>query len=187
MDASMKTWRHLTKSERDPRVRTLLQNLCVAEALHPGGEVFLISPWTRNIDVIDNRAGEFDWVDPDWPRGRVRLLDWVRTLCRCDARVKVLQGDGRGGHSFNAAVRRLQRDVPTGTLDFCQTGPLSQSGTNHAKAILTSNFAVTGSMNISEPGLEMHVEHLEIRLSTDREYPEIMRQFSELWRLGHEG
>lgn len=183
----MKTWRRLTKSERDPRVRSLLQNLCVAEALDPGGEVFLISPWTRNIDLIENRAGEFDWVDPDWPRGSVRLLDWVRTLCIRGARVNVLQGDSPSGRSFDAAVGRLQRDLPEGRLELCRTGPLSQSGSNHAKAILTPNFAVTGSMNISEPGLEMHVEHLSIRLSSNEEYPEVRRQFSELWRQGHEG
>ena len=181
-ESEMKTWRRLTKAGRDLRLRILLQNLCVAEALHPTGEVYLVSPWTRNVDLIENRAGEFDWVDADWPRGSVRLLDWIRTLCVRGAQVRILQGDSASGHSFNAGVHRLQQELPVDALQIRTTGPLSEANANHAKAVLTPNFALTGSMNISDPGLEMHVEHLDIRLNSNREYPEIRRQFTELWR-----
>ena len=178
----MKTWRRITKTDRDPRVRSLLQNLCVAEALEPGGEIYLISPWTRDIELIQNHSGEFDWVDGDWPRGSVRLLDWIRTVCNGGANVRILQGEDTGGEAFNAAVERLRRGLArASSLELRKSGSLSDSGGNHAKAILTPNFSVTGSMNISDPGLEMHVEHLEIRLYADREYPEIRRQFIDLW------
>ncbi len=178
----MKTWRRITKTDRDSRVRSLLQNLCVAEALDPGGVIYLISPWTRDVEVIQNHAGEFDWVDGDWPRGSVRLLDWIRTICNGGGSVRILQGGERGGEAFNAAVERLRRDLDQpSSLELRVSSPLSQSGGNHAKAILTPSFSMTGSMNISDPGLEMHVEHLEVRLSTDREYPEVRRQFIDLW------
>ena len=187
MENPVQNWRELTKSERDPHAQGLLQNLFVAEALDPSGEVFLISPWTRNIGLIDNHSGQFDWVDPDWPRGRIRLLDWVRTLCRRECRVNILQGDDQKGRAFNAAVHRLQLEVPPDSLHLRMTGPLSEPGGNHAKAILTPQFVITGSMNISDPGLEMHIEHLSVSLRTNERYAAIHHQFSELWRQSDEG
>lgn len=42
----------------------LLQNLLVAEVLYPSSELWLISPWVTDVEIVDNRTGGFASIEP---------------------------------------------------------------------------------------------------------------------------
>lgn len=45
----------------------LMQNLLVTELLVPSRQLWVLSPWISDIDVIDNTAGQFKSVLPGLP------------------------------------------------------------------------------------------------------------------------
>jgi hypothetical protein len=71
----------------------------VAEVLQPGEEIWLVSPWISNVVLIDNRAGSFDALNPEWGRREIRLADVLVTLMNQGAQVHIVT---RGEASNNA-------------------------------------------------------------------------------------
>ena len=181
------TSRQLVKTGHDVRLGQLLSSLFLAEALAPSKWIYIVSPWTRNIDVLDNRSGSLHWLDEDWPMSHVRLLDWVKTVIRGGACVQFVdtESDQEAASVFKEEVALLRRELDTeapGRLrEIKMTGSLQATGGNHLKGIFSERFALTGSMNISTPGLTMHTEHIAVHLPADDGYKQLIPQIHQLW------
>ena len=71
-------------------VREVLQLMFVSEFLTRGEEVWLVSPWISNIVLLDNRAGGFDAINPEWRRREIRLVDVAIQILSSGGRVTVV-------------------------------------------------------------------------------------------------
>ena len=71
-------------------VREVLQLMFVSEFLARGEEVWLVSPWISNIVLLDNQAGGFDAVNPEWRRREIRLVDVAIQILSAGERVTVV-------------------------------------------------------------------------------------------------
>ncbi len=181
------TSRQLVKMGQDVRLDQLLHSLFLAEALSPSKWIYIVSPWTRNIPVLDNRSGSLSWLDEDWPMSQVRLLDWVKTVIRGGSCVQFVdtESDQEAACVFQEEVDSLRRalhvEAPGRLREIKTTGSLQEPGGNHLKGIFSEQFALTGSMNISMPGLTMHIEHVAAYLPADDGYRQLIPQIHRLW------
>lgn len=148
-----------TRSGSRQQIRGLLESLFVAELLSPSPRIYLVSAWIRDIQVLDNQAGSFRGLDSSWGQRTLRLTEILRILI------------GRGSELV-LAVRK-----ETGNEDFAQRLIRDLSETErarvkvvirpdlHVKGILGQGYAITGSMNFTNNGVENNEEFL--RYETD--------------------
>jgi hypothetical protein len=137
-------------------IRELLQQMLLAELLAPGAErAWLVSPWISNVVLLDNRAGGFSTLNPDWGEREVRLVELLVYMM------------SRGTPLGIATSNDPHNDPLLGALDEAseQTAvadklTIVRRETLHTKGILLSRGLLTGSMNLTFNGLEINDEHV---------------------------
>ena len=137
----------------------LLAALFVAEIVKPSRCLWLVSPWISDIPVLSNSAGEFAGLG--LAAGRtLRLTDVLLALGREGSTVVI----GTTSDASNAIF--LQRAESA----FRQTGmshrlvlSIDRDEELHEKAITGDDFAVAGSMNITNNGVFVRQEFIEFR------------------------
>lgn len=135
-------------------VSELLQTMFVGELLAPGEErCWLVSPWVSNVALLDNRAGGFSVVNPQWGQREVRLVEVITDLMARGTRIGVATSLDRHNDAFLDALE--QSSVSTGLgaqLNVVRRELL------HTKGVLLSRGLLTGSMNLTYNGLELNDE-----------------------------
>jgi phosphatidylserine/phosphatidylglycerophosphate/cardiolipin synthase-like enzyme len=151
--------------------RELLQTVFVSELLSPSRCLWIVSPWLRDVPVLDNTAGEFASLVPAFPHTFVRLTYLLRELVGRGTAIVVATRkepgnrqvlDALGALGDSEAVTFLDRDVL------------------HAKGIVGDGYSLIGSMNLTYNGIERLDEMLvfetsgakveELRLTFHQEY-----------------
>lgn len=151
--------RDLTGPTQGRAIRDLLQSLLVAETLVPSSPLWILSGWISDIAVVDNRAGRFGDVDPEWPLGPVPLSAVLRTIVRRGGSVAVVLRDVEHNRPFLERLRGIQRSNP-GRMRTALASDF------HEKGIVGADYDLSGSMNFTHRGVEVNDEHLIFR--TDR-------------------
>lgn len=137
-------------------VRELLQLMFVSEFLARGEEIWLVSPWVSNIVLLDNRAGGFDAINPEWRRREIRLVDCAIQLLSSGERVTVVSRPDEHNKRFLFRLGEAAREAGVGNfLTLIERDHL------HTKGILTEHGLLLGSMNITYNGLELNDEYVE--------------------------
>jgi phosphatidylserine/phosphatidylglycerophosphate/cardiolipin synthase-like enzyme len=167
------TTRQVLQRSADARntARELLQTIFAAELLSPSRTLWIVSPWLRDIPVLDNRNGGFVALDPEFPRGLIRLSRVLRSLLN------------RGSKIVVATRLDLQSREVVEAVRYAAAGSNvihREADQLHAKGIVSDTIALVGSMNFTHNGIERLTEMLvfhtdpkrvaEIRLDFDREY-----------------
>jgi phosphatidylserine/phosphatidylglycerophosphate/cardiolipin synthase-like enzyme len=165
--------RQFLQSATDARnaVRELLQIVFAAELLAPSRSLWLVSPWIRDIPVLDNTTGSFLSLCPDFPLTEVRLSLVLRQLLARGSRVVIATRPDPGNTQVYDSLRGIG---PVDGLIFHERAEL------HAKGIVADAFCLIGSMNLTYNGLDRLTEMLifetnrpaveQLRLSFQREY-----------------
>lgn len=143
-----------------------------------GHAVYVCSPWVSEFPVFDNRYGQFDALVPT-ARGssRIGLADVLITLaCRTEVRIISKQTEATkqfiAGSNFtgtNVQVRMAGQEL-------------------HEKGLLTPDFYLEGSMNITYSGFRVNKEKVSYHAGSDREviqriataYAELDRRWKQL-------
>jgi phosphatidylserine/phosphatidylglycerophosphate/cardiolipin synthase-like enzyme len=156
------TSRQFLQSAADARngVRELLQVIFTAELLAPSRCLWIVSPWLRDVPVLDNAAGGFVSLSPDLPRSQVRLSRVLRELLGRGTQIVIATRPEAGNRQVLDALGDAQ-DGAERSLIFLERGDL------HAKGIVGDRYALTGSMNLTYSGVERLNEMLLFQ--TDRE------------------
>ncbi|MFX0540044.1 phospholipase D-like domain-containing protein DpdK [Ornithinimicrobium sp. Y1847] len=128
----------------------VMQNLLVTELLVPSAQLWVLSPWISDIDVIDNTAGQFKTVLPGLPARRIRLTEVLIELARRGSDVRVLTRDVE---SNTVARQRLENVAGLGAKPAVRI-----HATLHDKGILGDRFHLQGSMNFTYFGQAVNAE-----------------------------
>ena len=165
--------RQILRRHGDARntARELLQIVFAAELLAPSRSVWIVSPWLRDIPVLDNRSADFVSLDPRFPRGLVRIGAVLASLLERGTQIVIAT---RPDQQSREVVGALRSAAPSGRLIYADRDEL------HAKGIVGDSVALVGSMNFTHNGVERLTEMLafntdservsEIRLEFAREY-----------------
>ena len=152
-------------------VRELLQMVFASELLSPSRSLWLVSPWIRDIPVLDNTTGSFLYLCPDFPLSEIRLSVVLRQLLARGAQVVIATRPDPENSQVYDSLRGI------GANDSLI---LQERAELHAKGIVGDAFSLIGSMNLTYNGIERLTEMLifetdrskveQLRLSFRREY-----------------
>jgi phosphatidylserine/phosphatidylglycerophosphate/cardiolipin synthase-like enzyme len=150
--------RHFLQTATDSRnaVKELLQLVFAAELLCPSRCLWVVSPWLRDIPVIDNTTGEFLSLCPDLPRSEVRMSRVLRTLIARGTQVVIATRPDEGNSQLPDALLGAEEEG-SGSIIRHERRAL------HAKGIVGDRFALSGSMNLTYNGLECLTEMLMLQ------------------------
>lgn len=144
-------------------IRELLQLMFFAELLDPSDEIWLVSPWISDVPIIDNRAGSFDVINPEWHRREIRLSDLaVQVLTGGSRMVVVSRPDEHNLTFLDLLIEKAQEAALDDQLTIIKREHL------HTKGILTGVGLLLGSMNLTYSGFELNDEVIEYDTSSRR-------------------
>lgn len=156
--------RHIHKSSWrcQDEVRELLQAVFVGEMLSPSRCLWLISPWVSDIPVIDNRAGAFDSVDASWGPRLVRLGEALSRSLLVGTTVVVATRPVPHNQPFLSQLRSAAADLGVSNALL-----VSEVEALHEKGILSDDFYLSGSMNLTFGGVELLEETVKFDTADD--------------------
>jgi hypothetical protein len=169
----MSAHRQFLQSAVDSRnsVRELLQIIFTAELLSPSRCLWIVSPWLRDVPVLDNTTGSFLSLCPEFPRTEVRLSLVLRELVRRGSQLIIAT---RPEAANRQVVDHLRGSLDDGEVVYLERAEL------HAKGIVGDGYSLSGSMNLTFNGVDRLTEMLDfqtargaveqLRLSFQREY-----------------
>ncbi|HTX50414.1 MAG TPA: phospholipase D-like domain-containing protein DpdK [Caulobacteraceae bacterium] len=138
-------------------IRDTLQTLFLSELLRPSPELWILSAWISDVEVIDNTARAFSAVRPDWPAASIRLTDVIRALASRSGRLCVVVREVDHNNLFIRTLQDLQLETE-GRLG------LAIASTAHEKTVVGEDFIFGGSMNLTHSGLTSSEEHVLLRV-----------------------
>jgi PLD-like domain len=137
-------------------IQELIALMIVAELIDPGEEFWIVSPWISDVPLLDNRAGTFDVMNPEWGRREVRLVNLATQLMAGGSRFIVVTRPGDHNKVFLRCLREAAVDAAVeASLTTIVRDHL------HTKGILTKRGLMLGSMNLTYSGLELNDEIVE--------------------------
>jgi hypothetical protein len=159
MTGATYTHRRIFKSVVTSRnvIQELITMMMVAELVDPGpAGVWIVSPWITDVPLIDNRAGSYNAINPEWGRRVIRLADLAAQLMAGGTSVRIVTRPDNRNQTF---LRRLEEIAcSAGTMSLLLT---ARRDTLHTKGILTRRGLMLGSMNLTYNGLVLLDEVIE--------------------------
>jgi phosphatidylserine/phosphatidylglycerophosphate/cardiolipin synthase-like enzyme len=153
-----------TASDSRNSVRELLQTIFAAELLRPSRCLWIISPWLRDVPVLDNTTGSFLSLCPDFPIAEVRLSLVLDELITRGTQIVIATRPDMGNRQVFDGLR---------TTGFENGLVFHERVELHAKGVVGDSCALIGSMNFTYNGLERLTEMLSYQ--TDRAAVEQVR------------
>ena len=160
------TDRIIIKSDRGDReeARDLWESLLAVELLLPSREIWLVSPWITDFEVIDNRSGSYSGLDPAWPKKRLRLTEALSCLLernpRTILRIVTRPTEFDATANFSRRLRYLLEI--NGLEDRLVLDHFREK--LHSKVLVSDNFALFGSPNSTNNGINILEETLTLRI-----------------------
>jgi hypothetical protein len=137
----------------------LLSAVFSAELISPSKCIWLVSPWISDVPLIDNRADSFETL-ARWGPGYVRLSEILTTLVELGSTIVLGTADAPSNTQF---LHRMRTNVADRRLNERLVIDVDSSNELHEKAITTDDAVVAGSMNITNNGIFVREEYLELR------------------------
>lgn len=147
-------------------IRDLLESLFVAELLAPGPEIWLVSPWVSDLELLDNRSGAYSALDPYWPKRHITLAELLAFALKTNDATKVHVVTRSDPHNakFCERLRRLANLDGTGA----RLSIASDRDKLHSKGLIGTAFAMNGSMNFTRNGVAIFDEMVQFETAPER-------------------
>ncbi|MGW0927598.1 phospholipase D-like domain-containing protein DpdK [Streptomyces sp. NPDC002644] len=134
------------------RADSLIRTALLAQLAAPGSEVWLVSAWISDVDLVDNADGSFDYLLGENPPLRCRLSDLLLLLAKNGNAVRVVTQDVPANAVF------LERLSLAGNEDTDLRVFLDED--IHEKTLVGHGWMFTGSMNFTRNGLARNKEQI---------------------------
>lgn len=141
-----------TQTTSREEIRELLEAIFVSELLVPSETLWLVSPWITDIDILDNRAGQFSSLVPTWGLRRIRLSEVFSHIME-QSRVNIVARPDAHNDSFLQKMRDLS--LASHAPDNLR---VVVRDTLHLKGLLGQDYYLSGSMNLTYNGVEINDE-----------------------------
>ncbi|MBW3225285.1 phospholipase D-like domain-containing protein DpdK [Marinobacter adhaerens] len=121
--------------------------------------IWLVSPWLSDFPLLDNRAGEWDALNPSWGSREISFNEVLACAVNegCVLRL-VTKDDPKNASFINHLKNRL---LSSSKLYLKKNDPV------HTKGLLTRHFFLKGSMNYTFSGANRNDEHLILTSDKD--------------------
>jgi len=152
-------------------IKDALASLFALTILRPPEHFMLCSPWVDDIEVMDNRFGQYRALLPEAVNSRIRLSTLLNILDERGCEVQVIcRPDEKSNDDFLARLPGV---------------PVLGDREIHAKYMVCDYFCITGSMNFTDNGVHRDQQN-NTEISTDPQTVSgLLLAASEVWtRLG---
>jgi superfamily II DNA or RNA helicase len=162
------THRLILKSGRGSRdeVRDLVESLLAVELLAPGADLWLVSPWITDVNLLDNRSGGYTGLEREWPKRMLTLAELLACALKTSPQttLHVVTRPAPHNRRFIHQLRTLcQADLTENRLVLDDSREVL-----HVKGFAGSSFALKGSMNFTYNGIEVLEEAVELEIDAHR-------------------
>ena len=138
--------------------KEILGNLLVSLILSPT-EVWLVTPWISDFDLLDNRAGVWNAVEPAWGERQLSFSDLLIRGIESGCKLNLVSTEDIRNEAFINRLRTAVLDKVDFNLVF--------SNDLHVKGLLTKDFFLSGSMNFTYSGAHKNEEQIQLSSRTD--------------------
>jgi hypothetical protein len=166
-----------TQATSRAEIRELLEGIFVAELLVPSETIWLVSPWISDIDILDNRCGQFSSLAPTWGNRRIRLSEVLGQLMS-RSRVHVVARSDSHNDMFLRKMHDLSR-----ASEYASNLHVALRDTLHLKGLLGQDYYLSGSMNLTYNGVEVNHEGVSLDRSPEA-IAEVRIHFQENYEAG---
>lgn len=139
-----------------------LSDLLIGLTLSPD-QIWLVSAWVTDFDLLDNRSGSWDWIEPSWGHRYVTFSELLIAAVESGCELSfVTNSDVLNDKFFNrlksgiTSARSLTRVVDDDDRIL------------HIKGLLCSSFFLAGSMNFTYSGVHRNAERIVLQLEPDK-------------------
>ena len=147
---------YVRKSTLVPKV--FIESLFVTELIHPSNRVWLVSAWITDLDILDNSSRKFSSINPEWPSAGIKLSKVIETFLSHGTEVICVMNNDIHNEEIASRFSDLKSQ-------HHQQLKVLRDQELHEKGILTDNFTLDGSMNLTYRGININQEF--IRYSCD--------------------
>lgn len=137
------------------RVDTILTAVLLRELLAPSDDLWLVSPWITDVEVLDNSRGSYDAIFGDVPPGTCRFSETLARICAAGARVHVVTRPDPHNDDF---IRRLHSEAPEGRATVVRAPDV------HEKTLCGDDWLFSGSMNFTVRGMAVNEESITYKV-----------------------
>ena len=143
--------RDLRTRENPQAIADLLQTIFAGELLCPSTQLWLVSPWISDIPILDNTAGQFSSLVPEFDRAPVRLSKVLQTLAERQSQVFIAVREAEHNRAFVSVMRDIERGLANRII-------IQQARDIHEKGLLGDAFYLSGSFNFTFGGISVNEE-----------------------------
>jgi phosphatidylserine/phosphatidylglycerophosphate/cardiolipin synthase-like enzyme len=154
------------------QVKEALGDLLMGLILSPD-QIWLVSPWVSDFELLDNRTGEWSGVHGEWGMRFVMFSEMLAVAVESGCHLTLVTNADEINDRF---YERLTKDLADETAVRRVV-----SEKLHTKGLLTSSFFLAGSMNFTYSGVGRNEE--AVRLSVDNDEIAEARYEFEQWYL----
>jgi hypothetical protein len=147
------------------QLQKIVESFFVSEICTPSNEVWIVSPWISNFNVIDNRQGQFSSVVPTWTPRYIKLSEVLYTICSNDTRINISTRSSEKESSNREIITYLQNLKKNDDLKDLINLKIDES--LHEKGILNDSMYLAGSMNLTMSGVSINKEVVEVKISEE--------------------
>lgn len=133
-------------------LRELLQSIFVSELIRPSKELWLVSPWLSDIEVVDDAAGAFASIVGDSLGTSLTLSAALVCLAEAGTRIHIVTRPGDSQDFHNGLNRHLARTLHKDRITLRTVRML------HTKGLVGDDYRIIGSMNFTFFGIEINDE-----------------------------
>lgn len=160
---------HTSVGSNKVEIADLLISLFAIEVYQPSKEIWLISPFIGDVELLDNTAGRFAKVAPVFEWRMIKMSEILKFLYDNGTELRVVTKEkNERNQRFIRQMRMLLGNQFEKVMQFG-----FQTESNHRKGFLTDKFLLEGTMNFTYNGIFSNDE--QIRLQTEESERKIFR------------
>ena len=151
--------RIIRSREGNTHIADLLQSVFAAELLRPSERIFLVSPWISDIHVLDNTAGQFATVVPEWDHAFIRLSKVLGFLAEQQTQLHIATNHADHNEHFRRQMADFQKRADL-HIEIHIANKL------HEKGLLGDGYYLAGSFNFTYGGISLNEEVAQFHTDT---------------------
>jgi len=137
------------------QLKETLSDLLIGLIMSPD-DLWLVSPWVSDFDLLDNRSGNWDSIEPAWGARYVRFSELLVAAIESGCSLKyVTNRDQMNQRFYDQLVARLSSD---------RLILKHEKNSLHTKGLLCSSFFLSGSMNFTYSGTHRNDERIQLSI-----------------------
>tara|TARA_B100000073_G_scaffold189944_1_gene157247 strand:- start:404 stop:925 length:522 start_codon:yes stop_codon:yes gene_type:complete len=147
------------------QLQKVVESFFISEICTPSKELWIVSPWISNFNVIDNRQGQFSSIVPTWTPRYIKLSEVLHSIASNSTRLNV-STRSYDKESSNREIITYLNNLEKNE-DFKDLINLKIDESLHEKGLLNDAMYLAGSMNLTMSGVSINKEVVEVKIGEE--------------------